>query len=173
MDMSKTESTTLETGSSVWKGERERSGSWSLLSQFLGPIEVRPPAFQQMVPVAVSIPEKWRDPEYRHAYMEAAIDQGVAWQIRVNREERGWTQAELAQRIDSRQSAVSRLEDPEAGDVRLSTLKKVARALDCALIVRFASYSELASLSSDLGPDRLYAASFTDEFAQESLTYER
>jgi transcriptional regulator with XRE-family HTH domain len=125
-----------------------------------------------MIPIAAPIPQKWRDPEYRHAYMEAAIDQGIAWQIRVNREERGWTQAEFAERIGSRQSAVSRLEDPEAGGTRLSTLKKVARALDCALIVRFAPYSELARASADLAPDRLYASSFGDEFSQESISHE-
>lgn len=172
MDTRVTVSTTPETGVNAWRGVSQRLVAWSFNTQFHGKAE-HPPAFAQTFPVTVRVPQKWRDPEYRHAYMEAAIDQGVAWQIRVNREERGWTQAEFAKRIRSGQSAVSRLEDPEAGGLRLSTLKKVAQAFDCALIVRFAPYSELARLSMDLGPDRQYAESFTDEFAQEALVDER
>jgi len=119
--------------------------------------------------MAAAPPPEWHDQEYRQAYMGAAIDQGIAWQVRVNREERGWTQAELAKLVGTGQSAISKLEDPESGDVRLSTLRKVANAFDCALIVRLASYSELANLSENLSPDRLYASSFEDEYGQRQL----
>jgi transcriptional regulator with XRE-family HTH domain len=108
-------------------------------------------------------PAEWSEREYRQAYMQAAIEQGVSWQIRVNREERGWTQEELAQRMGTKQSAVSRLEDPEDPGVTLRTLIKAANAFDCALLVKFVPYSTLAQESEDLSPERLYAASFGDE----------
>ncbi len=48
--------------------------------------------------------------------------------LRQAREQAGVTQEALAQRTKTRKSAISRLEN-HAEDVRLSTLKRVARAL--------------------------------------------
>ncbi len=109
---------------------------------------------------------KWRKQEYRHAYMEAAIEQGVAWQIKINREKRNLSQGELANMIGSRQSAISRVEDASYGRHRLETLTKIANAFDCALQVRFIPYSKLARDSDDLSPEALYAKSYTEEIAQ-------
>jgi transcriptional regulator with XRE-family HTH domain len=95
--------------------------------------------------------------------MQAAIEQGLAWQVRVNREQRGWTQRQLAQKMGTKQSAVSRLEDPEDPGVNLQTLINAAHAFDCALLVKFVPYSMLAHESEDLSPERLYAARFDDE----------
>lgn len=111
-----------------------------------------------------ALPSDWTDVEYRHATMEAHIEQGLAWQIRVNREERGWTQSDLAHRMGTRQSAISKLEDTEGGNVQLGTLIRAAKAFDCALVVRFVPWSVLASVVNDLHPDRLYAPSFGQEF---------
>lgn len=126
-------------------------------------------ARSQLAPQA---PAEWFDPEYRRAYMQAAIEQGVAWQIRVNREERRWTQRDLADRLSTRQSAVSRLENPQAPGITLTTLIKVAHAFDCALVVKFVPYSELARDAEDMSPNRLYAASFQDEFVGTRLVHE-
>jgi ribosome-binding protein aMBF1 (putative translation factor) len=106
---------------------------------------------------------KWRNQEYRQAYMTAAIEQGVAWQIKINREKRNLSQGELAQKIKSKQSAISRAEDPSYGRHRLETLVKIANAFDCALQVKFIPYSTLARESEDLSPENLYAKSYTEE----------
>lgn len=95
--------------------------------------------------------------------MEAAIEQGVAWQIRLNREMRGMTQEKLAEAIGSGQSAISRLEDPSYGAQSLESLVKVANAFDCALSVKFVSYSQLAYDSECLSPAAQYAASYYEE----------
>lgn len=105
-------------------------------------------------------PAEWQDAEYRHAAMEASIEAMVAWQVRVNREERGMTQAELASAMGTGQSAISKLEDPEGGDVQLSTLVRAAHAFDCALLVRFVDYTEFAAQTADVRPERLYAEPF-------------
>jgi DNA-binding XRE family transcriptional regulator len=107
--------------------------------------------------------KKWRTIEYRQSYMEAAIEQGVAWQIKINRERRNLTQTELASRIGSKQSGISRAEDPSYGRHSLDTLVKIAHVFDCALQVRFIPYSQLAKDSDDLRPDVLYAKSYTEE----------
>jgi len=106
---------------------------------------------------------EWADLEYRQAYLEASIEQGLAWQIRANRKQRGWSQEDLANKIGTGQSAVSRLEDPAYGGHSMATLVSIAHAFDCALIVKFAPYSELGRLSEDLSPKALYAPSFTEE----------
>ena len=54
--------------------------------------------------------------------------------LRQAREQAGVTQEELAKRTKTRKSAISRLEN-HAEDVRLSSLKRVARALGKTLSV--------------------------------------
>lgn len=115
---------------------------------------------------------RWKNQEYRQAYMEAAIEQGIAWQIKVNRERRQWSQKDLARLIDTRQSAISRAEDPEYGRHRIETLTKIANAFDCALQVRFVPYSSLARDSADLSQDTLYAPSFDEECHHEENRHE-
>lgn len=112
---------------------------------------------------ALSSKPEWSDAEYRHAYAEAAVEQGVAWQIRVNREARGLSQRELAARIGTHQSAVSRLEDPEHGRHTIPTLLKIAKAFDCALLIKLVPYSYLAWESEHLSPADLYAAPYSEE----------
>lgn len=107
--------------------------------------------------------KKWADFEYRQLYMTAAIEQGIAWQIKINRERRRLSQKDLAHCISTRQSAISRAEDPSYGRHSIETLVKIANVFDCALQVRFIPYSQLAKDSDDLSPDALYAKSYTEE----------
>jgi DNA-binding XRE family transcriptional regulator len=109
---------------------------------------------------------KWQDKEYRDAYMEASIEQGIAWQIRTNRCLRGITQTDLAKAIGTKQSAISRLEDPTYGAHSLETLVEIAKSFDCALSVKFISFSHLAYESEKLGESDLYAATFTEEMKE-------
>jgi len=106
---------------------------------------------------------EWKDREYREAYAEAAVEQSTAWQIRANRKYRGWSQDELAQRMSTHQSAVSRLEDPTYGKHSLETLVAVSAAFDCALSVKFIPYSILAAESMDLSDDTLIAKPYQAE----------
>jgi transcriptional regulator with XRE-family HTH domain len=95
--------------------------------------------------------------------MEAAVEQGIAWQIRVNRTQRGMSQADLGGKIGSTQSAISTAEDPCSGKPSLDTLIQIAQVFDCALQVRFIPYSRLAMESEDLSPEALYAAAYDEE----------
>jgi transcriptional regulator with XRE-family HTH domain len=109
---------------------------------------------------------QWRDKEYRQAYMEAAIEQGVAWQVKINRKFRGLSQKQLATAIGTQQSAISRLEDPEYGAHSLETLTEIAQAFDCALLVKFISYSDLAKESEMLSETDQYAVPYSLDIEQ-------
>jgi transcriptional regulator with XRE-family HTH domain len=65
------------------------------------------------------------------------------------------TQSQLAQAIGMSQNNLSRLENPEYGKHSLSTLKRIAEALDLALVVRFVPFSQyVAWLSGSPFMDR-------------------
>lgn len=115
------------------------------------------------VPASLRQFDEWREKAYRDAYMAEAVDQGIAWQIRINRESRGLSQKQFAAALGTQQSAVSRLEDPDYGAHSLALLKQVARAFDCALLLKLIPFSELAAETERLSPEDLFAAPFTAE----------
>ena len=57
--------------------------------------------------------------------------------LRQAREQAGMTQEELAQKLQTRKSAISRIEN-HADDIRLSTLRSMAKALGKQLVVHLA-----------------------------------
>ncbi len=101
-----------------------------------------------------------QDREYRQAFVSAQISSGLPFQIRTTREDRGWTQGELAERVGMSQEAISRLESFSYGKFTLSTLKRLAAAFDVALIVRFVPFSELVDWSANLTPQDLAVPAF-------------
>ncbi|RUR68661.1 helix-turn-helix domain-containing protein [Variovorax guangxiensis] len=106
------------------------------------------------------MPSEWNDPDYRRAAMEATVENLIAWGVRINREAQGLTQTQLAERMGTKQSAISRLEDTEGGDIQLSTLSKAAHALDLALFVKLVSYSDFARLTRDVSASALKGETF-------------
>lgn len=110
-----------------------------------------------------SMPNAWDDRDDREASVEFHVRHRIAWQIRVNREERGLNQATLAALMKTGQSAVCKLENPDGGDVRVSTLVKAAHAFDCALLVSFVPFSEFAVAAAEVRPERLLACSYEAE----------
>ena len=70
----------------------------------------------------------------------------VTDQIRLIRETLGMTQDQLAERIGVGQSAVAQIENKKAADIQLSTLEKIAIALNCELLVRFVPKEEMKDL---------------------------
>lgn len=111
-----------------------------------------------------------RGPEYREAFVESEISVGIPFQIRAMREGRDWTQKDLADRSGKLQSVISQLEDPGYGRLTLSTLRRLAAAFDVGLMVRFVPFSELAGRASNLSPDDMNVASFSDDAGIERKT---
>ena len=71
---------------------------------------------------------KKRDPEFAENFEEGYREFEIGVILRQAREEAGLTQEQLADLIHTKKTAISRLEN-HAGDIKLSTLRRVAKAL--------------------------------------------
>ena len=71
---------------------------------------------------------KKRDPEFANGFDTGYEQFKIGVLLKQAREEAGLTQEELAVRLDTKKSAISRIEN-HAEDIKLSTLEKFAHAL--------------------------------------------
>lgn len=62
-----------------------------------------------------------------------AIKRVIAWALAQEMEKKNITKTEMAERMETSRSQLDRLLDPDNADVRLDTLTRAARALDCEL----------------------------------------
>lgn len=109
---------------------------------------------------------KLRDPEYRKAFVASQINIGIPFQIRALLKSRpGWTQETLAQRTKMLQPRISGLMTPGKTRPNIETLRRVAEAFDCGLMVRFVPFSELARWSEDFDPETFYVPAFDRDVA--------
>lgn len=97
--------------------------------------------------------EKLSDPEYRRAFVSSQINVGIPFQLRAMMKTRGWTQGDLAKRSDMLQPRISGLLTPGRTRPNIDTLRRLAEAFDCALMVRFVPFSELVKWSEDFDPE--------------------
>lgn len=102
-------------------------------------------------------------PSARHAYVSAEISTALATQIRSLRVQRGWTQRELARRLETTQNAVSRMEDPSYGRLSLQTLLQLSRVFDTGLQVRFISLVKMLNDTFQPKPGAELVAPFEEE----------
>src|SRR5687768_11406617 len=79
------------------------------------------------------------------------------------REERGWTQAQLADAAGKPRNVITRLEDPNYGKPTLRTMIEIACALDVGLLVKFVPFTRLVREYDDLSPNALSAVEIARE----------
>ncbi len=77
---------------------------------------------------------KQTDPEFAKGYVSGYENFKIGEVLKQARLERGLTQEELAERLNTKKTAISRIEN-HAQDIRLSTLDQYARALDKELSI--------------------------------------
>jgi len=77
------------------------------------------------------------DPEFADGYEDGYEEFRIGVILRQEREKAGLTQEQLAELIQTKKTAISRLEN-HAEDIKLSTLRKVAKALGKKLELRLA-----------------------------------
>jgi len=75
---------------------------------------------------------KKADPEFAKGFDEGYRDFKIGIILRKAREDAGLTQEQLASRVGTRKTAISRIEN-HAEDIKLSTIQKVAKALGKSL----------------------------------------
>ena len=78
-----------------------------------------------------------RDPEFAQNYEVGYADFKIGVILRQARESAGLTQEEVARKLRTKKSAISRIEN-HADDVRLSTLRRYADAVGASLQIRLA-----------------------------------
>ena len=100
---------------------------------------------------------------YREAYVNEHVKTSVPLQIRHLREQLELTQTQLAEQAKTTQTVISRLEDPNYGNLTLNSLLRIAAALDIGLLVKFVPFSRLLLEFQELSPQALSATSFTEE----------
>jgi HTH-type transcriptional regulator / antitoxin HipB len=80
---------------------------------------------------------KKHDPRFARNFDESYEQFKIGVILKIAREEAGLTQEQLAEKLNTKKSAISRIEN-HAEDIKLSTLEKFAQALGKKLEVRVA-----------------------------------
>lgn len=107
--------------------------------------------------------KKFQRKSYRESFLKRNIISALSHQIKINRISRGWSQKDLAEKIGSKQSVISRYEDPAYGKLSISTLVQIANALDVGLEVKFTPFSRLIGEVSSWSPEKAMVPSFENE----------
>ncbi|WP_209427308.1 helix-turn-helix transcriptional regulator [Pararhodobacter sp. SW119] len=100
-----------------------------------------------------SIWRKLESKTFRDVFAAETTSNTLASQLYVFRTQRGMTQADLADLAGMRQSRISNLEQ-DCHNVTLTTLRRLASALDVALLVKFVPFSELLDESTRQNLDK-------------------
>lgn len=88
-----------------------------------------------------TLAKEFHDKEYAHAYMEEFSNMAIAAQIKVLREQHGWTQKQLAEAADMKQERICTLEDVDYDAWTVKTLRKLAKAFDLTVKISFEKFS--------------------------------
>ena len=80
---------------------------------------------------------KARDPEFAEKYDAGYEEFKIGVLLKMAREEAGLTQEQLAEKLNTKKSAISRIEN-HANDIKLSTLENFAQALGKKLNIEVA-----------------------------------
>jgi len=99
-------------------------------------------------PLLERMSSDFQDENARYAYADSVTNAFISAQIKALREDRQFSQAELAALIGTKQSGVSRLEKADYSSWKIETLRKLARAFHVRLWVSFEAFG---SLPDDLG----------------------
>ena len=99
----------------------------------------------------------------RDAYVAAELANSISSQIRVLRQQREWSQKDLAEKLGTTQGVVSRLEDPSYGRFSIKTLLELGSIFDVSILARFLPFSQSVQVTWDTRRESLEAESFDDD----------
>jgi transcriptional regulator with XRE-family HTH domain len=111
----------------------------------------------------MGFPSDMHDKDYRHGLIDAQIEIDLPFQIRALRKQRDLTQPQLADLAGMKQSRISKMEKVGGARFTLETLRRLAKALDVAVLVRFAPFGELVKWSNEFDPDSFAVPNFDAE----------
>jgi transcriptional regulator with XRE-family HTH domain len=96
---------------------------------------------------------KLKDKKYREVFIANQINKGIPFQMRALRAARQMTQSDLAERVETKQTVISRIENKGAGNLSVQMLLRLASAFDVGLVVRFEPIDKLIEWVDDLSPE--------------------
>jgi transcriptional regulator with XRE-family HTH domain len=99
----------------------------------------------------------------RYGYAEGFLNAHTAAQIKTLREDREMNQQGLAEKIGTKQSGISRLENANYSAWKVKTLRKLARAFGVWLDIRFREFGELPSEVESFRRATLQCRKFEDD----------
>src|SRR5262249_18522171 len=100
------------------------------------------------------------DDGYRDGFVADHVRTRLALLFRALREQRGWSQAELARRTGKPQSVISRIEDPDYGRLSLQTIFEVAAAFRLPVYIDLPNWDEWFRLMEDMSGRNLQRDGF-------------
>lgn len=107
--------------------------------------------------------KNFRDREYRESYAEGFLNSWISHQLAAIRRQRGLTQSQLAERVGTKQSGVSRMERDDYGRWNFSTLQKVAFALGCRLKVSLETFGALVKEAAEFSEASFRRPAFEED----------
>ena len=108
---------------------------------------------------------EFQDEDYRYAYDEEFSNSRMATQSRAIREQRGFTQKELAEIAEMKQSRISELENVNYNAWSISTLRRIAKALGVRLFFGFEGWGEILPEINEFNRISLQKPKFEDDIA--------
>jgi transcriptional regulator with XRE-family HTH domain len=106
---------------------------------------------------------EFQNEDYRHSYAEECVNTMIATQIKVLREERSMTQSALAEKAEMAQPRLSVMENADYSNWSINTLKRLARAFDVAVSVKFETFSNVVMDFEEMCREALSRPSFKDD----------
>lgn len=103
------------------------------------------------------------DKDYRHGYVDEFLNAYIATQIKVLREQREWTQQDLAQQAGMKQARISVMENVNYSSWSLNTLKRIAESFDLTLNVSFEDFGKRLVDIDRFSRESLERFSFEDD----------
>ena len=120
-----------------------------------------------------NLKSEFRNEDYRYAYAESFLNTKLATQIKVLREARGKTQAEMGCLIGTKQSGFSRFEDVNHTVWKTDTLWKIARALGVRVDMSFETFGSLIEQKERFSRQSLERPDFANDPAFSAAGLER
>jgi transcriptional regulator with XRE-family HTH domain len=103
------------------------------------------------------------DKDYRHGYADEFLNAFIATQIKVLREQRNWTQHQLAEAAGMKQARISVMENVNYSSWSLNTLRRLAEALDLTLNVSFEDFGKRLADIDRFSRESLERFSFAED----------
>jgi transcriptional regulator with XRE-family HTH domain len=116
-----------------------------------------------MSDLASSLKQGFKDKDYRHGYADEFLNSSIATQIKVLREQHGWSQKELAKHAQMKQPRISVMENVNYSSWSINILRKLAEAFDLTLCVSFESFGKRLADIERFSREALERFSFEDD----------